>query len=165
MKYRIPSIALAAFVTIGCSETQRDPTDAFTPTFDGASGCYSVKFNIKITPAGMGGEGQITGDLEGSVITAFDPASLRFVGATLMNGGTYSWSITGGVVPGLGEFETQFENINILVDRPGSRFGSEHNAKHRALSGVKKANLTAHGTFRPVPTPLVDQDYNGVICP
>ena len=153
MKYRVLSVALAAFVAIGCSENQRGPTEAFTPTFDGASGCYSVKFNIKIVPSGMSGsQGQITGDLEGSVITAFDPASLRFVGATLMNGGTYHWSITGGVVPGLGEFDTQFDNINILVDRPGSRFGSEHNGKHRALDGVARANLTYHGTFRPVPT-------------
>ncbi len=165
MKYRIPSIVLAAALVVGCSETHRNPTESLAPNFDGASGCYGVKFNIKITPAGMGGAGQITGDLEGSVTSAFDPASLRFVGATLMNGGTYSWSVTGGVIPGLGEFETEFDNINILVDRPGSYYGSEHNGKHRALSGVKTANLTYHGTFRQLPTPLVDQDYNGVICP
>ena len=78
---------------------------------------------------------------------------------------TAQWSITGGIVPGLGDFETEADNKNILTVRPGSGANVWENlGKHRALSDVEKANLTYHGTLTG-PPPLGDWDFQGVICP
>ena len=78
------------------------------------------------------------------------------------------WEITGGVLGPL-TFETTFDNRNIATDRPGSPADVfENTGKHRALSGVSKANLTYNGPaiFDPASFSFVlDHHYNGVICP
>jgi hypothetical protein len=131
-----------------------------------ASSCYTPKFSVTLVPITFFTfKGVLSGDLEGEVLVQFDPNSVGFAGKTISNAGTAHWDITGGVIPGLGAFQTTFDNRNIAVDRPGSpstRF--ENTGKHRALDGVAKANLTYKGAFSAVPTPEVHHDYRGVIC-
>jgi hypothetical protein len=132
----------------------------------GASGCYTVKFNVAVSPVGPGvHEGAITGDLVGTVRVQFDLSSVEFAGVTVSNVGIAHWVITGGIIPAI-TFDTAFENRNLLIDRPGSPATLFENiGRHRALEGVAKASLTYHGTFNIVPTGVTDHDYMGVICP
>lgn len=164
MKCRVTIAVLAAVLVVGCTESPQGPTDALDPNFDGASNCYTPRFHVNIVPTGMWtGEGEVTGELVGSVSVVFDPASVTFAGATLKNSGILYWHIDEGIIPGLGEFETTFENYIVLTDRPGSPAGtSEISSTYRALSGVSKANLTSRGNFE---GGLVDSDFQGVICP
>lgn len=129
----------------------------------GKSGCYAVKFKVSGCVPGC----VVTGDLEGTREDFFDPPdTFKFAGITVKNGGRAHWTITGGTVPGLGEFDTSFDNKNFLIDRPGSPDTLFENiGKHRALDGVQKANLHYNGTFTVVPEPSVDHDFSGVICP
>lgn len=131
-----------------------------------ASNCYTPKFTTTLVPINnFTFEGVVSGDLVGEVLVEFDPNSVGFAGKTISNAGTAQWDITGGVVPGLGAFQTTFNNRNILVDRPGSPpTRIENTGRHRALGGVAKANLTYEGAFSAVPTPQAILDYNGVIC-
>lgn len=74
------------------------------------------------------------------------PDSLRFAGVTIKNAGETHWHITGGVVPGLGEFKTSFDSKNTNTDRPGSpAYVFENIGKHRAMEGVQRANLHYKG--------------------
>lgn len=168
MKYRIPSVVLVAALIISCSEAQKDPTEVVTPNFDGASGCYTPKFSVVGAPTSIPWifEGQVTGDLEGSATWVFDLGSITFTGNTVSNSGTWHFTITGGIIPGLGAFDTEFHNRNQLVDNPatpGTVF--ENHGSLRALDGVSKANLTYQGTFWAVPSPHGVWDFLGVICP
>ena len=131
-----------------------------------SSDCESVHFRIVGTPTGpINFSGEIFGDLEGTVDIIFDAASFTFAGVTFKNSGTAQWEITGGIIPGLGSFETTFSNLNILHDRPGSpETLFENKGKHRAEAGVQKAELTYKGEFTLVPSPELDHDYRGVIC-
>ena len=88
----------------------------------------------------------------------------KFAGVTMKNGGIAHWDITGGVLGPL-TFDTEIENKNLLTNRPGSP-GTlfENIGKHRAISGVKKANLHYIGTFDAL-TGMTDHDFQGVICP
>jgi hypothetical protein len=154
-----------------------EPTAILTPDVFGqssstvaakarSSGCHTVKFNVAVSPVGPAAfEGPVTGDLVGVVHIEFDLATNKFAGATLSNSGTAHWTITGGSIPAI-TFDTAFENRNLLVDRPGSPDTLFENiGRHRATAGVAKANLTYHGTFTTVPTPVAHHDYLGVICP
>jgi len=126
-----------------------------------------VKFVVFPMPAGpFSGSATVSGDLEGTSTTEFDPGSITFAGVTIHNSGVTHWDITGGVVPGLGTFVTEFDNMNIAIDRPGSP-GTlfENIGKHRAVDGVAKANLRYRGTFDLVPSPHGEHHYQGVICP
>jgi hypothetical protein len=131
----------------------------------GASGCYTVKFNVAASPLAPGvWEGVLTGDVQGTVHVQFDLTSVEFAGVTVSNSGTAHWVITGGTVPPI-TFDTTFDNRNLRVDRPGSPATlTENIGTHRASGGVAKANLTYHGTFTTVPTRVTDHDYLGVIC-
>lgn len=151
----------------GAGPLEPDGTELLTPSFTaGASVCYTVRFNLVAVPAGGFFQGQITGDLEGTATIVFDPDSFSFTGVTTHSGGNAQWAITGGVVPGVTGFETTFENLAHSVDRPGSPpTVSEVSGKHRALSGVQRANLAYNGEFNVIPFPHADLDYHGVICP
>jgi hypothetical protein len=137
----------------------------------GNSGCYAVKFSVVGDSFGPGGEPiapfVVSGDLVGTIESVFDlPDSLKFAGVTVKNAGVSYWHITGGVVPNLGEFTTSFDNLNHVIDRPGSPATLfENQGRHRALEGVQKANLTYKGTFNLVPSPFLSHHFKGVICP
>ena len=168
MKYRIPTIALAAAAVIACSETQTEPTEGLAPELNEASGCYAVKFKVAGAPGALPWivEHEITGDLEGSATTVFDIESLRFTGHTVSNTGTWYLNITGGIIPGLTEFEARHSQRNQLIDNPatpGTVF--ENHGTLRALSGVRIANLTYHGTYWALPYEHGEWEVRGVICP
>ena len=168
MKYRLAVVAVTAALIIGCSENQTDPTKLLEPDLNGASRCYAVKFNVQGAPAGVPWivEHQITGDIEGSATTVFDLESLRFTGHTVSNTGTWYFTVTGGIIPGLTEFQARHSQRNQLIDNPatpGTVF--ENHGTLRALSGVEIANLTYHGTYWAVPYEHGEWDVQGVICP
>ena len=166
MKYRIPTIALTAALVVACSENQRDPTEMLTPDLSAASGCYTVKFNQVGGPTSVPWifEGQITGDLEGSATWEFDPTvPPRVTGVTNTLSGVMHWDITGGIVPELGQFDTEFQHRNHVIDTRNSPATVYENlGTHRALNGVEIANLHYKGTFV---AHHGDWDYHGVICP
>lgn len=138
-------------------------------SFSSGPGCRTVEYDTAGSPTGTPGvfAGVVTGDLEGTFTQVFDVTSITLAGVTVHNSGTFYWEITGGVFPDLESFTTHFDNANILLDRPGSP-GTlfENKGKHRALSGVSKANLTYKGTSDTVPSPpVINWHYQGVICP
>jgi hypothetical protein len=141
------------------------PTSTPSALQAGNSGCYTVKFNVALSPLGPDTfEGPMTGDLEGTLRFEFDNDSVAFAGITVAVSGIAHWVITGGVLPGL-TFDTAFDNRNLLIDRPGSPDTLfENSGQHRAIGGVVKANLTYRGIFTLVPTAVADHDYHGVIC-
>jgi len=157
---------LLATLGFGCGSDVPTGTDIPVPDLAvaGNSGCATVRFNVAMTFVGNRVyTGPVTGDLVGTVTQTFVGAN-TFAGANVKNGGTAEWDITAGVL-GAFTFETTFENMNFLTDRPGSPFDMfESIGKHRATGGVQKANLTYIGTF-PLATLTTDHDYNGVICP
>lgn len=133
----------------------------------GASGCYTVKFDVLAVPSGIPFvfNGQITGDLEGTVIIAFDLSTFKFAGVTGQSAGTAQWTITGGIVTGLTGFTTSFDNLSFEINTPGSPTTiSETSGRHRALSGVQKANLSYTGLLQYLPSFHADLDFHGVIC-
>jgi hypothetical protein len=70
------------------------------------------------------------------------------------------------IVPGAGSFDTQFDNKNFFVDRPGSPASVIENlGTHRAMGGVSKANLGYNGAFNASPEPVAAHDFHGVIRP
>jgi len=74
------------------------------------------------------------------------------------------WTITGGMIPGLGTFVTEQDNVLHLTDRPGSPFLlAEITGKHRAVEGVEQANLTHQGLYNIGGTAYLETQ--GVICP
>lgn len=168
MQYRSLTAMLAAALIIGCSESPTNPTALVTPEFDGASGCFTVQFNVAGAWKGIPwtyNDLDVTGDLEGLMTMAFDPASVKEPpGANFSNGGTSYWSITGGVIPGLGTFETTFDNMNVLPPPKWTAGVMEPRGTMRAFSGVEKANLTYKGTGK-FPEAVIDLDFQGVICP
>jgi len=131
-----------------------------------ALACYDVSFTVTGTPTGtFTFEGTLTGDLEGTATIVFDPGSISFAGVTVANAGVASWAVTGGTVPGLTAFGTAFDNRNLLSDRPGSPATVFENiGKHRAVSGVTRANLAYTGVFTVADLQFV-HEYHGVICP
>lgn len=158
----------AAACADGARRWPLEPNEELRPNLAvQSSGCYTPKFHVMLVPTGPATlEGLLTGDLAGTVSLEFDFGSLKSVGATVANSGTAHWTIAGGMIPGPVTFETEFDNRNIDIDRPGSPATLfENTGKHRALSGVGRANLTYKGTFTTVPSPQADHDYQGVICP
>lgn len=131
----------------------------------GRSGCATVHFNVLGFPSSPAMfTGEVTGDLEGTVELAFVGGPGKFAGVTQHNGGNASWSISDGVLGPL-TFDTEFDNKNFYVDRPGSPATVVENiGKHRAVAGVDKANLTFKGEFSFL-TFSIDHDFRGVICP
>jgi len=141
----------------------------------GQSACYAVQFQIDLHfPTFEGGteriDGDVTGDLEGSAEMVFALGSDAFgvfgvVSKSLVEA-TANWEVTGGVL-GARDFQTTFTNKDFVIDRPGSP-GTlfESIGTHRALTGVRKANLTYKGTFDVLhPEQPGTHYYHGVICP
>ena len=154
-----------------CSDGALSPKTRIVPaalysTADAPS-CYPVRFHQRATPlAPFVFLSELTGDIEGTEIVTFDPNSLDFHGVTLHNAGTAHWSITRSIVPGLGSFDTEFDNKNFFVDRPGSPASVIENiGTHRATGGVRAANLEYKGAFTASPEPAAEHDFRGVICP
>lgn len=138
------------------------------PNLNEVAGCYDVKLNVVGAPTAVPWifEYQITGDLEGSATAEFDLVPPRVTGATNTLTGTMHWTITGGIIPGLGQFETEFQHRNHVIDTansPPTVF--ENQGKLRALSGVEKANLHYKGTYWALPSPHGAWKFWGVICP
>ena len=177
MSHRMRFLVLGGALVIlgGCSDTAPtegastllNPADARAPDLSvESSGCGTPKFTAVLVPTSdFSFDGVLSGDLEGTVTLLFDPGSLEFAGVTLSNSGTAHWVITGGIIPGLGTFDTEFENRNLIVDRPGSPATLFENiGRHRAVGGVDKANLTYKGAFTVVPSPQAILDFQGDIC-
>jgi hypothetical protein len=163
----LASLASVTACTQGASPPPLQPTDALAPDLSvQASGCATPKFTVVLVPtSGLSFNGVLSGDLEGTVTLLFDPGSFKFAGVTFANSGTAHWEISGGVLPGLGAFDTEFNNRNLLVDRPGSPATLFENiGTHRAAGGVDKANLTYKGTFTVMPTQEAIHEYQGVVC-
>jgi hypothetical protein len=161
-------IAGVAACRDGSGPQPLDITGALSPNLPAqSSACYTPRFHVLAVPTGPTSfEGLVTGDLEGTVSLEFDASSVKFAGATVAISGKSHWSITGGVIPGLVTFDTEFENRNIEVDRPGSPATLFENiGTHRAVARVERANLSYRGTFTTVPSPRADHEYHGVICP
>ena len=133
------------------------------------SGCYAVKFNVSgpLDENGVPTEPSVvSGDLVGTQELIPDYGSVRFAGVTIKVDAVAEWHITGGVIPGLGEFTTSVNNMNLSSDRPGSPgYIFENIGKHRALDGVQKANLHYDGITNLAPPRSFSHDYQGVICP
>lgn len=163
---------LLGLALLGCSDRSLPHEPSFSAANRSSSpveapGCYSVYFHQRATPiAPFTFQSVISGDIVGTQVTTFDPGSLDFHGATLHNEGTAHWAITGGIVPGLGSFDTEFDNMNFFVDRPGSPASVIENiGRHRATGGVRKANFEYDGEFSALPEPVANHDFRGVICP
>jgi hypothetical protein len=153
----------------GCGGEAPMDMEEVTPEFAvaGNSGCYTVKFDVRLEWVGPGLPlaQYVTGDLVGTAVADFSSGQVKFAGATYKNGGTYQWDITGGIIPGLETFETEFDNTNFMTDRPGSPYLLFENlGKHRALTGVETANLTYTGYFD-ARILQGNHHYQGVICP
>ena len=159
---QVPTAPTAALSSVPAASAGVQSSSAAAKT---SAGCYAVKFQLVAEDPDLV-DVHLSGDLEGTVVYTFD-SDMKFAGATVANHGTYVWTITGGVVPGLTTFQTAFDNRNIMSDRPGSSGDVFENiGTHRAISGVAKANLTYHGSliYQP-PVTLLSHQYQGVICP
>jgi hypothetical protein len=133
-----------------------------------APSCYAVRATWTASPSGPTTfTGSLTGDLEGTMTSDFDPNSLKFAGSTLAVSFTNFWTITGGVLPASVSFVTASEGLNHLMDRPGSPATLfESTGRHRAISGVAKANLTGTNTVDfSLALPVLVGALSGVICP
>lgn len=174
--HALPWLIVAAAGMVGSGQVDRMPP-GLTPLVStvraagvpaaqpgDVAGCYTPKFTVSPVPIGVGlFAGTITGDIQGTVMLTF-VGPVTFRGATIANGGTAHWEITGGVIPGIVSFDTVFENRNLESDRPGSpAWLFENIGRHRAVDGVGKANLAYTGTFD-VSIPAGDHEYQGVIC-
>lgn len=167
-------LVLSILALVGCTEvvdplpvdSSSESSQSLEGSLSKSSNCQAVEFSFIGAPIStFEFTGVVEGDLEGTASFVFDASSLNFRGATLKNSGMAEWTITGGLFMGLESFETEFDNINILKDRPGSPATlSENKGKHRAVDGVQKANLTYKGTFSQLPSPIANHDYRGVIC-
>ena len=169
MRTRTAVLAAGSVLLAACADRPAAP-NLLAPSVDlaGKSGCYTVAFHLKVDPVpdGWSFNAVLTGDLQGTAVIDFDPASLKFAGITLANEGIQTWNVSGGVLPAPMTFRTSFDNRNFFSDRPGSPAGTIENlGTHEALSGVRIANLNYGGAFTSVPTPQVNHDYRGVICP
>ena len=160
-------LALAGLLAC-TADTPTSPDIAFRTVApsSSASGCYAVDATWTGTPSGPTSfTGVLSGDLEGTLRIDFT-GSLRFAGVTLKNGGTAQWQITGGVLPTPLVFQTEFDNKNLVVDRPGSpELVFENIGSHHATSGVASALLHYDGSFAVVPSLEANHTYHGVICP
>lgn len=168
MLRRLLASSLTLLVISACADTGPSAPAAVqvAGSAASASSCQSVRFTWVGAPvAGLTFAGPLSGDLQGTLSIEFDPASFAAAGVTFKNAGTADWSLSGGV-EGLSAFRTTFDNMNIETDRPGSpAWLFENTGRHRALSGVAKANLTYRGEFAAVPSPVVTLHWHGVICP
>jgi hypothetical protein len=160
-------LLLGCMLLAGCAEGS-SPTEVASPDLAvaGNSGCYTPKFTVTLVPINdFLFAGVVTGDLEGTVALEFDPGSIKFAGVTLSNSGIAHWEISGGIIPTLGDFATEFSNRNLLTDRSGSPATLFENiGNHRATGGVSMANLTYLGAFTVVPSPEAVLEFQGVIC-
>lgn len=164
----LPLLSFVAGCSDGAPVTPLEPEASNFRTGTEVERCFSVDFSVLLTPVVVGHVlGEVSGELEGTVVLEFDlPGSLRFAGATIHNAGTADWTITGGIVPDLETFQTEFRNMNINVDRPGSPAATFENiGSHRATAGVRKGEMTYSGTFVAGPSPEGLHHYRGVICP
>jgi hypothetical protein len=167
---RFPWVALLSLAIPGCqvATEPRLPLGSEQVTSNLASGCYAVRATWTASPSGPTTfTGTLTGDLEGTMTSDFDPNSLRFAGSTLSVSFTNYWTITGGVLPASVSFVTASDGLNHIVDRPGSPASFfESTGRHRAISGVGTANLSGSNKvdFSLDPPALVGS-LNGVICP
>lgn len=161
----LTAVFLVAALVVGCDE-QSAPTEGVTPSLGeaGSSGCYTVEFTDHID--NVSGSSQLTGDLEGSTETVWDPSvPTKLVGVTYRSTNIRTYEITGGIIPQLvgQSFMTELVLKNMFPPDNDptviSNIGTE-----RALEGVNKANLTLHGQTSLV-TLLSELNYRGVICP
>lgn len=138
----------------------------------GQSGCHPVEGQFQEQGPPFALEGVLTGDLVGTsqgALTDFVKEGNPQHSAG-HNFGVRTYSITGGSIPALvGEqFTVEFVGINV-GDEADLLFDVEERAK--ATSGVRKANLTSHGTLdatglvAPPFTVILDMEYRGVVCP
>jgi len=169
MRTRTAALAAGSILLAACADRPATP-NLLGPSLDlaGTSDCYTVAFHFKIDPIpdGWSYNAVLTGDVQGTAVVDFDPGSLTFAGITLANQGTQTWNVSGGVLPAPMTFRTSFDNRNFFSDRPGSPAGTVENlGTHKALSGVRVANLAYRGVYTSVPGPQENQDYRGVICP
>lgn len=165
----LASLLTCVAVSLACSgdvptnaEAERSGAHSPSLAVAGNSGCVTPRFNVSGVFDGFGTQ-TVSGDLIGTVAVTFTGIE-PFTGVTNRSSGIAEWEITGGVAGPL-TFTTKFENRNHLIANPSTPAGvAENRGRHRALSGVQKANFTYEGTFT-VATANLDHDYRGVLCP
>jgi hypothetical protein len=163
-----PFAALAAIVlVVACSRDAPTGLGELGPTFAaaGSSGCYTVSGEIAQVGLFPSFTGTISGDIEGSVSTQLDPASVRATGAVRSNSGEQTWQVTGGKVPELiGRTVRLFLETEVVFAQPPI---GRNNTRARVIEGAQAGNLTYHGTLNTTPPPpfAARVQYHGVICP
>lgn len=154
------------------SPTSQNDPELQASHVPGQSGCHPVEGQFLEQGPPFALEGVLTGDLVGTSVGALtnfvkEGNPLHSAGH---NFGVRTYSITGGSIPALlgKEFTVEFVGINV-GDEADLLFDVEERAK--ATSGVRKANLTSHGTLdatglvAPPFTVILDMEYRGVVCP
>lgn len=163
-----PFLPLPVLVlVVGCSRDLPTGMDVLVPSFAtaGSSGCYTVSGEIAQSGLFPSFSGTISGDIEGSVSTQLDPATVRAAGSVRFNGGEQTWQVTGGNLPELigRTVRLTLETRIVFAQPPLGR----NNTTATVIDGAEAGNLTYHGTFNSSPPPpfAVHVEYRGVICP
>ncbi len=127
-----------------------------------SAACYDVSGNIMQSGAFPLFTGTISGDIEGTISTLLNPASLKFAGVTTHVAGVQQWTVTGGMLGALGDVDLEISAVNSASQVPHIL----NNVTARVVSGVAGGNLTYHGVIDVSGFPVqLDIDYHGVICP
>jgi hypothetical protein len=167
---RVSPILLLLLATWGCDRVTEPAAGPLSERVNAneVSGCYAVHADWTASPSGPTTfSGALSGDLVGTMTSDFDPSSLKFAGSTLAVSFTNYWTITAGVLPAPVSFVTSSDGLNHVVDRPGSPATYfESTGRHRAISGVQQANLTASNKVDfSLAIPVLVGAISGVICP
>jgi hypothetical protein len=168
--FRVSPVLLLSLAIWGCGSVTEPSAKLLSgqANANDVSGCYSVHATWTASPSGPTTfTGSLSGDLEGTMTSDFDPNSLKFAGSTLAVSFTNYWTITGGVLPAAISFVTSSDGLNHLMDRPGSPATYfESTGRHRATSGVDQANLTGSNKVDfSLAIPVLVGTISGVICP
>lgn len=164
---RYLTVLTGVVLAAGCGADARNGADVFEPQFSraGNSGCYTVSGEIAQTGVFPSFTGSITGDIEGTVLTQFDPTSRRVAGRVTFTSGLQTWDVTGGSVPELvGQKVVLTLESEVVLARPPV---GRNSTTARIVSGAEAGNLTYHGTVITSPPPpfATNVTYRGVICP
>lgn len=142
---------------------------ALDRTAASSAACYPVRFRSVSEAFREDGAivGTVAGDVEGTFVVWQDLSQLKFAGVTARIPGTFTLTVTGGILPGpfpltmTGSFEQLNQN---RISKASPEWIYEQNVTLRATGGVKAANLRLQGTFDAT-TGTVDHEWWGVICP
>jgi len=152
---------------VGCTGDYPSAVQVPSPTYTiaGRSGCYTVSGLIEQSGLFPVFAGTISGDIEGSVTTTSDPASLDASGKVSFSSGEQTWKVTGGSLTALigGTVRLAIRSEVAFAQFP---VGQLHTTA-RVIEGAASGNLSYHGTFDvTLPPPFHGRvEYHGVVCP